>query len=335
MLRIPHGRQQNANSSAERPVVLLQHGLVMDATAWVTNPANESLAFILADAGADVWLGNNRGNLYALNHTHLSPDDIEFWQFSFDEMAKYDLPSMVRFALNVSKAEQMYYAGHSQGTTQAFAGFSEDQELGSLIKHFFALAPIARIGHSTSPYCKLAPFAKDFFAIFGRGRFIIEPRWLAYLQGDLCQKWGVPTVCENILFVICGYDAKNLNRTRLPVYMSHVPDGTSTRNELHWAQQVNSKQFRKYDYYSSEENMKHYNQTTPPLYDPSKMKVPVSVFRGGNDWFADETDVSWLLPQLNVTKQIFCEDYEHLDMIWAMDVATRMYKDIVNTIFGN
>ena len=73
---------------------------------------------------------------------------------------------------------------------------------------------------------------------------------------------------------------------------------------------------------------------TPPLYDPKKIKVPVAIFRGGRDWLADTEDVEWLLPQLNVTHDINVPFYEHLDMTYGFDAATRMYKYIVDIVTG-
>lgn len=36
---------------------------------------------------------------------------------SFDEMAKYDIPASVDFILKKTGQEQVFYVGHSQGTT--------------------------------------------------------------------------------------------------------------------------------------------------------------------------------------------------------------------------
>lgn len=40
-----------------------------------------------------------------------------FFSYSFDEMAKYDLPSTIHFILNKTGQEKLHYIGHSQGTT--------------------------------------------------------------------------------------------------------------------------------------------------------------------------------------------------------------------------
>ncbi len=41
-----------------KSVVFLQHGLLDSATTFAVNFREQSLAFVLADSGYDVWLGN-------------------------------------------------------------------------------------------------------------------------------------------------------------------------------------------------------------------------------------------------------------------------------------
>tara|TARA_B110000285_G_C15047665_1_gene575215 strand:- start:775 stop:963 length:189 start_codon:yes stop_codon:yes gene_type:complete len=61
---------------------------------WVIH-GGASLAYVLANAGYDVWLGNNRGNKYSRANTKLDPskDKATFFDFSFFELGKYDAPA--------------------------------------------------------------------------------------------------------------------------------------------------------------------------------------------------------------------------------------------------
>ena len=39
-------------------------------------------AYMLADRGYDVWLGNARGNTYSRAHVNMTPADPDFWKFT-------------------------------------------------------------------------------------------------------------------------------------------------------------------------------------------------------------------------------------------------------------
>ncbi|PIN07988.1 Triacylglycerol lipase [Handroanthus impetiginosus] len=76
--------------------VLLIHGLFMAGDAWFMDSPNQSLGFILANHGFDVWVGNVRGTFWSHGHMSLSEKDKDFWDWSWQELAFYDLGEMIR-----------------------------------------------------------------------------------------------------------------------------------------------------------------------------------------------------------------------------------------------
>ncbi|KAE8955875.1 hypothetical protein PR002_g31650 [Phytophthora rubi] len=147
MHRLPKSYDESQSGTAaatSKPAVLLQHGIIESSFAWVCNYRNQSLAFVLADAGYDVWIGNSRGNTYSNESTHYTTDDDEFWDFSWEDMGLYDLPAMINYVQDTSGRSTISYVGHSQGVTQALVGFADNQTLAKSVSYFGALAPVSQ-----------------------------------------------------------------------------------------------------------------------------------------------------------------------------------------------
>lgn len=99
--------------------MLLQHGLFSSAYCWISNYADVTPALHTAKAGYDVWLGNSRGNTFSRAHVKYNPDKDykEFWNYSWFEMGKYDVPAVIDYIQSQTGGQKVAYAGHSQGTT--------------------------------------------------------------------------------------------------------------------------------------------------------------------------------------------------------------------------
>ncbi|XP_036022866.1 lysosomal acid lipase/cholesteryl ester hydrolase [Onychomys torridus] len=331
--RIPHGRK-NHSDKGPRQVVYLQHGFLADSSNWVTNTDNNSLGFILADAGFDVWMGNSRGNTWSRRHTTLSVSQEEFWAFSFDEMAKYDLPAAINYVVNTTGQEQVFYLGHSQGTTIGFIAFSQIPELAKKIKMFFAMAPVVSLNFALSPLAKIGQLP-DFLIkdLFGHRQFFPQNAVLKWLSTHVCTHVVMRELCTNVFFLICGFNEKNLNISRVEVYTTHCPAGTSVQNVLHWGQVVKYHKFQAFDWGSSDKNYFHYNQSYPPLYDLREMLIPTALWSGDRDWLADASDINILLTQIpNLVYHKHIPEWEHLDFLWGLDAPWRMYNEIVSLL---
>jgi len=328
--RIPHGRNQTVkDDDPERPVIFLMHTFLSSSADWVINLPETSLGFILADKGFDVWLGNVRGNRYSRKHETVSPRDRLFWDFSIDEHAGDDFPTMVDYILDTTKQKQLYYVGHSQGSMIGFAGIDQHPDLETKIKVFFALAPLTDMAEMKKKHNYIVYFGKKasgWLSWFGVRELFPSYRLSRRLIGFIC-RW-VPFMCRFSISAIGGSDSKFLNKTRLPVYVAHTPAGSSMRNFQHFLQVIDSQKFRKYDH-GIRENVKRYGFRSPPEYDLINMRIPTIVFSGSADTMAPPQDVERIVKNLPFMMKHFKLDaYSHMDFVWGKDSGKTIYDEI-------
>lgn len=152
LYRIPRA---TGEPETTKPPVLIIHAQDCDMMEWLWNDADKANALLLARAGYDVWLGNNRGNKYSNTHTSLTTKDAAYWDYYQQDMAEKDLPTFIDHILEVTGQDQLSYIGHSEGTTQMFLGASLNPEyFKQKVKVFAALAPVASTSHISSPIAK-------------------------------------------------------------------------------------------------------------------------------------------------------------------------------------
>jgi lysosomal acid lipase/cholesteryl ester hydrolase len=294
---------------------------------------------MFADAGFDVWLGNFRGNTYGSRHVNLTTSQHAFWEFSWDEMAKYDLPAMIDYVLEHTGQTELYYMGHSEGTMTAFAHLSESPDFTSKVKRFFALGPVATVKHIGGLLHYIAPFTNELewlVDMIGINDFLPNNWFMKLIAKYVCGNADLNILCDDVLFLIGGANSHQLNKTRVPVYMAHTPAGTSSQNIIHFGQGVISGLFQMYNY-GEKGNVKHYGEQhrhSPPIYDIAKVTVPTYLFWGELDILADPTDIKdSIIPYLpNLQGDYSFADFNHLDFIWGLNAGGDVYSKILSII---
>lgn len=320
------------------PAIFLQHGVLGSSADWVMLGKEKALAYLLANQGYDVWLGNFRGNTYSRAHVSISQEDLKFWDFSWHESGIYDLPAMITYIVKLKENFLKAYIGFSMGTTCFYVMASERPQIARLLQSTYSLAPVVFMEHVTSPLRYLAPLADDYkviFSLFGEGEFLPQNYVVKFLSKYLCiARYWEERICVNSLFILVGFDRAQFNYTLLPVILNHTPAGTSSKTLIHYAQGIKSGEFKQYNY-GAKRNMEVYNSSEPPKYNLSKITMPITLFCGNNDWLSSPIDVMQLsneLPEKPIIYKVPFAKFNHIDFLWAIDAFELVYKKLLDML---
>ena len=110
LYRIP-GTFSEMAEKKQKPAVLMVHALDADIMEYVMNKPEKANAFVLARAGYDVWLGNNRGSQWSQGHITLSTSDRAYWEYWQADLGLKDLPTFIDFILEKTGLESLSYVG--------------------------------------------------------------------------------------------------------------------------------------------------------------------------------------------------------------------------------
>lgn len=326
-----------------RPV-LVWHGLLSSSRDFLINDGrghvNETtkgtgnnLGFELAKQGYDVWLGNTRGNTYSRNHTKINPEKRKFWDYSYDQMIQYDVPDTIDYILKATGKKTLAYVGHSQGTMIMFGTLTSFPKYNDIVKPFIALAPVTSVDETLSPITHLA-YIKPLLNIvraYG-GPFLPAHPLITFIGKNVCGSVIAQDICTALLFLGNGFDYDQWNQTRIRTYISGVPAGTSSKNIIHFAQNVRSGIFRKFDY-GNIGNLRRYKQLHPPKYQLENItNKDIAVFSAANDWLASPGNVDRIRKGLKVK---LMDDYvvprrwNHIDFLLGLEAGKYVNERLI------
>ncbi|XP_043217732.1 lipase 3-like [Amphibalanus amphitrite] len=316
------------------PPVLLLHGLRASSAGWIINP-RRPLPFMLSDAGYDVWLGNNRGNLYSQRHVNLETDTREYWNFTADSYAKYDNPAFIDYILQNTGENELFYVGYSISTWSFWAMMNYYPSYNTKVRLMVAMAPISTRMYYRSFAKKMVPIRvplhrlAEFFGMYETMPY--DPK-NGRIGKIFCNKYA-PTkpICAILFFMYAGWDPKQLDKYSLPVILTHVPAGCGNMVIQQLDQAIKSGNFQRFDY-GPRRNQQAYGQPHPTLYYPENVTAPVVLLFGKNDKVADRRDVASLasrLPNLVASQQVAWPLWQHLDFLWGIDADRLVYRHVL------
>ncbi|XP_038705883.1 triacylglycerol lipase 1 isoform X2 [Tripterygium wilfordii] len=310
------------------PPVLLLHGFFMAGDAWFLDSPQQSLGFILADQGFDVWVGNVRGTFWSHGHISLSEKDKAFWDWSWEDMAMYDLAEMVH-CINSVTDTKVFVVGHSQGTIMSLAALTQPN-VAAMVKAAALLAPISYLDHITATLVlrMVSVHLDQMILAMGIHQLNFRSDILLNLLDSLCDS-GVD--CVDWLTSITGKNCC-FNDSRVDFYFNYEPHPSSAKNLRHYFQMIRKGTFSQYDY-GVFENLKIYGQLKPPAFELSQIpkSLPLWMAYGGKDALADVTDLQHTLANLESKPELlYLENYGHLDFL----LSTKANEDIFSNMIG-
>ncbi|XP_035777810.1 lipase 1-like [Anopheles albimanus] len=331
LYRIP-GRRAASGQPPLRPYrnapVFLMHSLLSSCADWVLMGPGRGLAYLLADSGYDVWMGNARGTRYSRKHIRLNPNrSSKFWQFTWHEIGLYDVPAMIDHVLNVTGYQRLHYVGFSQGTMVFFVMLSKRPEYNGKVIDIQAISPSVYMyrlkGRLVSSIVKHADQLVYGLRTSGWNEILPRSQYLASLAQIGCASTNV-TFCRELLYDVAGKNPPQVDDKLLRIFLGHFPAGASLRQLHHFSQIIRTGRFAEYGRGAEQRESLSYRDPLPPLYNLSRALLPVVVYYGLNDHVVNYRDALQLadeVPNLAAVYQIEDPLFTHSDFILAKNAA--------------
>ncbi|KAL0490116.1 lysosomal acid lipase [Acrasis kona] len=320
------------SGAAPKKAILMQHGLMENSSVYLLH-GEQSIALRMARAGYEVWLGNNRSSLYGQmtlveDHEgnvqmHEKVNESSFWNYSIDELVKYDFPAMTRKVKQISGLDKIDFIGMSQGAGQAMGSLSSDADMKDHFNSMILLSPACFLRKSPNGLLMqiLLQIPESWFGVH-------EFMMVLSLAPLIMPDWIVGT-CGYTIMKMSGFLKRPLGgaesyKTRAK-WFKGVPLGcTSTVNLLHWLQVMRDggvlTRFRTREKYNIEGMLNTWDKQDSSLHKPN-----VFVILGDDDCVIDHEASRAAFEERDSNNEVIVKtrkvhvanEFGHTDFLWA------------------
>lgn len=356
-------RRKDPSQKPKFPVLLMP-GLLQSAGAYCVND-DDSLAFYLCKSGYDVWLGNNRCG-FKPKHALLKYSDPRMWCWNIRQMGVFDLPALVSRVLFETGFEKVGLICHSQGTTQTLVALAKEQrpELGKKLTVFCALAPAAYAGPLIGKmYFKfmriISPAA--FRLMFGIHAFIpimmtmhsilpsgiygwlgykvfsflfnwTDTRWDRGLRNRMFQFAPVYVSSESMRWWLgreCFAKHKCILQTKDQLRTEEQEDGVHDGPSVSGASRQGDPSVPQT--HQGQQQHKRKPKGSTAWYN--EQVCPIAMWIAGRDLLVNGEKLlrrfeNGREPHVKLVHSKLLPEYEHLDVIWAMDAVPEVFSEV-------
>lgn len=298
----------------------MEHGGTIDPTAyiiassiqhfpevWPRKPEdgpmrswNRSLAFVLANNGYDVWLGETRGsndansrrstsraigavfngenarkNMTIAENIRLLLESWDYWSFSQDDIVAHEYKSHIDTVLKITGSQKLHLFTFSLSTPTSLAFLGSRPDYAAKVQGYVSMAPIVS-GQGVSLFVRLV--FETFCPFFPNelGTLFFTDLLLTKPFRDLLLFWSRPPQLRYMLtktLITLGMGPSAKYQTLLDMnVLGHLMRRLSFKELKQMCQQMRSNKLQKFDY-GPIKNQILYNQTSPPEYDLSNLNI--------------------------------------------------------------
>lgn len=317
---------------------------------------NRSLAFMLANNGFDVWLAETRGS-NDRNRRHIKTKALktalkggnagknmtvgeqineiisewDYWGFSQDDIIAHELKSHMDTVLRLTGSKKLHLMTFSLSTPTSLAFLSIRPDYASKVQGYISMAPIIS-GEGVSKFVKVVfqtvcPLLPNSIGTLVLTDIILTQPFRDAITLLSVNKRIRYSSVKSVITSFMGSSPKWRTLLDLNV-IGHLFRSLSFKELKQMCQQTRANKLQKFDY-GPLKNKLIYNQTDPPVYDISNLKIKDwIVVSAANDLLSTPQVYEHLYKIVNPKPMahIVAQGFNHLDLIvgWENDKYVNM-----------